>query len=61
MISEDILEKVGEEDENPEDIDCLDESDPKIEKVNDPEDLNSLQNFETEEDILKKKIESAVK
>lgn len=62
MISEDILEKVGEEDENSEGSkNILNLSDPKFNKENETEELDSVQIMETEEDILKKKIETAVK
>jgi len=66
LATHNILEKVGEEDESSDlgNTNILDGTDPKIDKLTEnkeTENIESIQNLETEEDILKRKIETAVK
>lgn len=62
IMSEDILEKVGEEDENSEeDLDILSLPQQKIVEESFQKETESLDHLKTEEDIIKRKIHNAVK
>jgi hypothetical protein len=62
LISEDILEKVGEEDENSqEDMDTQSLPQQKIAEESFQKETESLDHLQTEENIIKRKIHNAVK